>query len=439
MEARDHHGRRRQRRVPNVRKQPNQLVRGGREAVPAANAHLGLLGRRPAKRSEALTREARLFLVKGVSPTTFEIWGMVPADQCTSNMFWGCSRSSDAGRRIPINPIMSAKVMTAGTFSFRYGRVEVKAKLPKGDWLFPAIWLLPEHNAYGQWPASGEIDVMESRGNAPPYAKGIPDIGGVESYSSAAHWGPHVSMNSWNMTFGATRLDKGTTFNDDFHVFGLYWDETQMYTYLDTDDNRVLSVDFGVGTDSEGMWEKGHFAERYPGVQNPWKGGAASAPFDQRFYLAINVAVGGLTTYFPDGVGGKMWGIGDSDAAMKFLEAAPQWFDTWDGKGSTLQVEHVRVWQTNPDYFFSPAAASSTAAAPAAPPRPGGGGGAGPYANAEKPMPEDWSADMAVAGGEASPSGSSWHLLGYLSCALVGALVGGFAVGAILQRQHNYR
>ena len=47
------------------RKQPNQLVRGGREAVPAANAHLGLLGRRPAKRSEALTREARLFLLGG--------------------------------------------------------------------------------------------------------------------------------------------------------------------------------------------------------------------------------------------------------------------------------------------------------------------------------------------------------------------------------------
>ena len=104
---------------------------------------------------------------------------------------------------------------------------------------------------------------------------------------------------------------------------------------------------------------------------------------------------------------------------------------------SLHKVEHVRVWQTNPDYFFSPAAASSTAAAFAPPPP--GGGGADPCANAETPMPEDGPADVAVAGGAASTSGGSWHLLGYLSCALVGALVGGFAVGTMLQRQHNYR
>jgi beta-glucanase (GH16 family) len=42
----------------------------------------------------------------------------------------------------------------------------VEAKLPKGDWLWPAIWLLPEKNAYGQWPASGEIDLMVSESRA---------------------------------------------------------------------------------------------------------------------------------------------------------------------------------------------------------------------------------------------------------------------------------
>ncbi|CAM9810669.1 unnamed protein product, partial [Hapterophycus canaliculatus] len=75
-------------------------------------------------------------------------------------MFYGCSRASNMASRIPINPVMSARVRTAGTFSFRYGRIEVKAKLPRGDWLWPAIWLLPEQNVYGQWPASGEIDIM---------------------------------------------------------------------------------------------------------------------------------------------------------------------------------------------------------------------------------------------------------------------------------------
>lgn len=54
---------------------------------------------------------------------------------------------------------------TAETFSFKYGRVEIKAKLPKGKWIWPALWLLPKHSIYGNWPASGEIDIMESRGN----------------------------------------------------------------------------------------------------------------------------------------------------------------------------------------------------------------------------------------------------------------------------------
>jgi beta-glucanase (GH16 family) len=51
------------------------------------------------------------------------------------------------------------------SFNMRYGRVEVMAKLPKGDWIWPGIWLLPKGDVYRQWPASGEIDIVESRGN----------------------------------------------------------------------------------------------------------------------------------------------------------------------------------------------------------------------------------------------------------------------------------
>jgi beta-glucanase (GH16 family) len=74
---------------------------------------------------------------------TYDLWGGTPADQCTMNSFYGCSRTSDGNHYI--NPIMSAKVTTTQSFSFKYGRVEVKAKLPKGDWLWPAIWLLPRN------------------------------------------------------------------------------------------------------------------------------------------------------------------------------------------------------------------------------------------------------------------------------------------------------
>ena len=100
--------------------------------------------------------------VSGATPTTIELWGGQPADTCTSNAFYGCSRSSGGGN--VLNPIASARLRTANAFSFKYGRLEVEARLPLGDWLWPAIWLLPEDQAYGTWPASGEIDLMESRG-----------------------------------------------------------------------------------------------------------------------------------------------------------------------------------------------------------------------------------------------------------------------------------
>ena len=71
---------------------------------------------------------------------------------------------------------MSAKITTTESFKFKCGRVEAKDKLLNGDWLWPAIWLLPRHNEYGNWPASGEIDIMESRGNVghPASAGGEP-------------------------------------------------------------------------------------------------------------------------------------------------------------------------------------------------------------------------------------------------------------------------
>jgi len=51
--------------------------------------------------------------------------------------------------------VISGKLTTVQSFSFTYGRVEVRAKLPKGDWLWPAIWLMPTNFEYGSWPASG--------------------------------------------------------------------------------------------------------------------------------------------------------------------------------------------------------------------------------------------------------------------------------------------
>jgi len=114
---------------------------------------------------------------------TVDIWGQQPTDQCTGNAFYGCSRSAPASGNY-INPIRSARLRTIKSFAFKYGRVEVKAKLPRGDWLWPAIWMLPKSAEYGIWPTSGEIDIMESRGNAMGYP-----AGGCNTFGSTLHWG----------------------------------------------------------------------------------------------------------------------------------------------------------------------------------------------------------------------------------------------------------
>lgn len=69
------------------------------------------------------------------------------------------------GTMVP--PIQSARINTKGTASIRYGRVEFRLRIPTGNWLWPAVWMMPEESVYGDWPASGEIDIFETRSNIP--------------------------------------------------------------------------------------------------------------------------------------------------------------------------------------------------------------------------------------------------------------------------------
>lgn len=96
-------------------------------------------------------------------PNPFIFHFFQPGDLCTMPAFFGCERQGD-GTNI-INPISSARLRSSNSFAFTYGKVEARAKLPVGDWLWPAIWMLPLKQEYGLWPTSGEIDIMESRGN----------------------------------------------------------------------------------------------------------------------------------------------------------------------------------------------------------------------------------------------------------------------------------
>lgn len=269
--------------------------------------------------------------VSGAIPSAIELWGSQPADVCTGNSFYGCSRSSGGGN--VLNPIQSARLRTANTFSFKYGRLEVEAKLPKGDWLWPAIWLLPEHQAYGSWPASGEIDLVESRGNSESYS-----AGGLNCFGSTLHWGPFWPLDPYEKTHGDYCMPSGNL-NQDFHTYGLVWNEDKMYTYIDDDSQRVMEVDITKSFWSEGGWETSSY-------NNPWNGQPNNAPFDQEFYLIFNLAVGGTNGYFPDGVGGKPWSDKTSTAFLDFNNALPSVVQSWGaGNEAALQIRSVNVWQ----------------------------------------------------------------------------------------------
>ncbi|XP_062507118.1 beta-1,3-glucan-binding protein-like [Corticium candelabrum] len=261
---------------------------------------------------------------------TMNMWGGTPADLCTGNHFYGCLRTSGAGGNV-LNPIRSARIRTVKSFSFKYGRVEVKAKLPKGDWLWPAIWMLPTYNQYGGWPSSGEIDIMESRGNNASYP-----AGGVDAFGSTLHWGPYALENGYAKTTVQKKLDSGD-FSQDFHIYGLIWNETYIGTYLDDPSNVTLSVPI-----TESFWDRGGYAGK--NYDNPWAAGGRNAPFDQEFYFVINLAVGGTNGYFPDNQGGKPWSNLSPHSVNEFWNDKSSWYSTWNGEEAALKVDSVRVW-----------------------------------------------------------------------------------------------
>ncbi|KFY30524.1 hypothetical protein V494_08122, partial [Pseudogymnoascus sp. VKM F-4513 (FW-928)] len=91
---------------------------------------------------------------------------------CTSTSPFNCVIHSNNTLGYTIPPVRSARLNTKGKKTIRYGKVEITAKMPEGDWLWPALWLVPQDDAYGVWPRSGEIDIAEVRGNAPGYPLG---------------------------------------------------------------------------------------------------------------------------------------------------------------------------------------------------------------------------------------------------------------------------
>ena len=157
----------------------------------------------------------------------------------------------------------SGKVNSQNKADFQYGKVVIRAKVPEGQGLWPAAWMMPKDESfYGQWPKCGEIDIMESLGNDTKI-----------SYSTIHYGEPHAEQQ------GTITLDNGS-FSSDFHDYSVEWEPGEMRFY--TDDKLVLTVNDWF-TAEEGQDDK-----PYP------------APFNQPFFVQMNLAVGGDWPGNPD-------------------------------------------------------------------------------------------------------------------------------------------
>lgn len=238
---------------------------------------------------------------------------------CTEPALNGCHRDGHDGI---LPPVMSGKLKSVPTM--KYGVLEIRARIPKGDWIWPAIWMMPKNDHYGQWPRSGEIDIMESRGNEG-------DVG-VGTVTSTLHWGPSADQNRFMKTHGEKKT--GSWFND-YHTWRLEWTPDHIITFVDN--QQILNVDPGSG----GFWQYGGFSGG-----NPWQGGGKLAPFDQDFYLILNVAVGGTSGFFPDGINygagvRKPWNNNSPKAAEEFWNAHNEWLPTWRGDDVAMLIDYV--------------------------------------------------------------------------------------------------
>ncbi len=164
----------------------------------------------------------------------------------------------------------SGKVRTIGMHAWRYARVEIRAKVPAGQGSWPAVWMMPEDNAYGAWPRSGEIDILEAVNIG---AKCKACEGGRENRTiSALHFGNFAPANRF-VDHRNTLADLSLP-SDDFHVYAVEWGEG-LIRFL-VDDRVHLTVT----------------AEQW-GTAAPNAKGRPAAPFDQPFYIMANLAVGG--------------------------------------------------------------------------------------------------------------------------------------------------
>ncbi|MCR4716117.1 MAG: carbohydrate binding domain-containing protein, partial [Lachnospiraceae bacterium] len=162
----------------------------------------------------------------------------------------------------------SGRINTQNKHDFKYGRFEARAKVPSGNGYLPAFWLMAtDETNYGQWPQCGEVDIMEVMGQ---------DI--TKSYHTI-HYG-YDANTGHSQNQGTYVLSGDGSFKDEWHTFTLDWEPGKLTWYVDGKEVYTTN-NWYTGKDKESQLT-------YP------------APFDQEFYVILNLAVGGSWVGYPD-------------------------------------------------------------------------------------------------------------------------------------------
>jgi beta-glucanase (GH16 family) len=219
-------------------------------------------------------------------------------------------------------PYTSARMTTQNKVDIKYGRIEMRAKLPAGQGSWPAFWMMPTDSVYGGWPKSGEVDIMEAVNLGTARADGSAE----KNIYGTIHYGAGPGSD-----FSGAAHTPSTSPAESFNTYAIEWQEGEIRWYF----NNVLYAtqrQSEVRTTADGtvlgLSHRGWYAELYDVATGQLGTDYSSAPFDQDFFMILNVAVGGS---WPESVN-----AGGVDASA-FAE------------GQTLEVDYVRVYQCSAD------------------------------------------------------------------------------------------
>ncbi|RVU37698.1 glycoside hydrolase family 16 protein [Rheinheimera riviphila] len=218
-------------------------------------------------------------------------------------------------------PYTSSRLTTQKKADFKYGRFEMKAKLPSGQGSWPAFWMMPTDSFYGSWPKSGEIDIMEAVNLKVPNATGVLEANVHGTLHYGREWPNNLSSGK------GYALPEGKNPADDFHTYAIEWQEGEIRWYVDGylfATQRQSEVRYNAKNQAVGLKHRGWYTEYFNQGTGEKELHWDKAPFDQKFFMILNVAVGGN---WPENVN-----KGGIDAAAF-------------AKGQSLIVDYVRVYE----------------------------------------------------------------------------------------------